>query len=346
MITIIDYAIATGNDHKELVWIVTDQIREGWQPYNPIFQTVQHDTLFIHQAMVKYDTNKNTMSANKSFLRDYKGDVLYHVEVISETKNIIHEIHVFCKDSEQKPISPAYLVHPFTNDQPNSLNKAIEDVKKLIDAAQLELKTILPDNASEQKCRVCGCTENNCEQCIKLTGHPCHWVEVDLCSACQDAIDTVKNQSSNKNLIDMNFFEQLAASGNVDLTMRIMQKNDKLTLNIMPGSNSSTFKPILITGTAAELDAEFFSTVIPGVNEVKGLITNLDAVKKNPKLDKSEDNDDEEQDTTSGSSTPAPKKAVKKSAPKKAEKPTVKKEKKPAEKKEPVKPESALFPGV
>jgi hypothetical protein len=33
-------------------------------------------------------------------------------------------------------------------------------------------------------CRVCGCTDDNCQQCIEKTGQACHWVEKDLCSAC------------------------------------------------------------------------------------------------------------------------------------------------------------------
>lgn len=37
---------------------------------------------------------------------------------------------------------------------------------------------------SERRCRVCGCADDNCSQCIKKTGAPCHWVEEDLCSAC------------------------------------------------------------------------------------------------------------------------------------------------------------------
>ncbi len=36
-------------------------------------------------------------------------------------------------------------------------------------------------------CRRCGCTEH--DACIdELTGRPCHWVEPDLCSAC-DGLD-------------------------------------------------------------------------------------------------------------------------------------------------------------
>lgn len=80
----------------------------------------------------------------------------------------------------------------------------------------------------------------------------------------------------------MNFFEQLAnaCNGKTDITLRIMQKNDKLTIDVKPGSHSSTTKPLLFTGTPAELDAEFFTTVFPAVEEVKGILSNIDDVKK------------------------------------------------------------------
>jgi hypothetical protein len=37
---------------------------------------------------------------------------------------------------------------------------------------------------AERKCRICGCTDDDCRQCIEKTGHPCAWIEADLCSAC------------------------------------------------------------------------------------------------------------------------------------------------------------------
>lgn len=37
-----------------------------------------------------------------------------------------------------------------------------------------------------RKCRVCGCTDDDCSGCIERTGTPCYWVEEDLCSACAD----------------------------------------------------------------------------------------------------------------------------------------------------------------
>ena len=47
--------------------------------------------------------------------------------------------------------------------------------------------------ASMATCRVCGCTQDNCSQCIAATDEPCHWVEVPegeapLCSRCADEI--------------------------------------------------------------------------------------------------------------------------------------------------------------
>jgi len=33
-------------------------------------------------------------------------------------------------------------------------------------------------------CRICGCTDDDCRQCIEASGEPCHWVEADLCSRC------------------------------------------------------------------------------------------------------------------------------------------------------------------
>ena len=41
-----------------------------------------------------------------------------------------------------------------------------------------------------RKCRVCGCTDDDCSQCIEASGGPCWWVEKNLCSRCkQEATD-------------------------------------------------------------------------------------------------------------------------------------------------------------
>ncbi len=38
----------------------------------------------------------------------------------------------------------------------------------------------------ERKCKVCGCTQDSCRQCIKAQGYPCYWVAEDLCSRCKN----------------------------------------------------------------------------------------------------------------------------------------------------------------
>lgn len=48
---------------------------------------------------------------------------------------------------------------------------------------------ILDDFFPIRSCRICGCTDEDCRQCIENTGGPCHWVEDDLCSACADELD-------------------------------------------------------------------------------------------------------------------------------------------------------------
>lgn len=37
-------------------------------------------------------------------------------------------------------------------------------------------------------CRVCGCTDDDCSQCIEATGHFCYWIEEDLCSRCDQEL--------------------------------------------------------------------------------------------------------------------------------------------------------------
>lgn len=99
---------------------------------------------------------------------------------------------------------------------------------------------------------------------------------IGICNACiKWGIEILK-----LNINTMNFFETLQQQDAVDISIRIMKKNERLTINVMPGSGNSVTKPIIITGTGAELDEAFFTTVLPGVKEVGGIISNLEEVKK------------------------------------------------------------------
>lgn len=78
----------------------------------------------------------------------------------------------------------------------------------------------------------------------------------------------------------MNFFTQLAEAGLSDITLRIMQKGEKVTVNVLPGSITSETKPLNFTGTPEELDATFFQHIMVGVMEVQGIQSNIDQVKE------------------------------------------------------------------
>ena len=45
-------------------------------------------------------------------------------------------------------------------------------------------------SAQEGQCLVCGCSDDNCAQCIEAAGAPCSWVSPNkiLCSRCADEI--------------------------------------------------------------------------------------------------------------------------------------------------------------
>lgn len=42
----------------------------------------------------------------------------------------------------------------------------------------------IKDGLKSRKCRVCGCTQEDCHRCTERTGYLCSWAEDDLCSAC------------------------------------------------------------------------------------------------------------------------------------------------------------------
>jgi hypothetical protein len=39
-------------------------------------------------------------------------------------------------------------------------------------------------------CKICGCTDYDCSQCVEKTGEPCFWVDDThtLCSACDETL--------------------------------------------------------------------------------------------------------------------------------------------------------------
>lgn len=61
----------------------------------------------------------------------------------------------------------------------------------------------------EPICRVCGCCDDDCQNCIRRTGEPCSWIAADLCSACVETAnmrvaleESVKLQSHYASLLN------------------------------------------------------------------------------------------------------------------------------------------------
>lgn len=179
----------------------------------------------------------------------------------------------------------------------------------------------------ERRCRKCGCTDNDCRQCVEKTGLPCSWVEEDLCSACVEETKAAPAQVADPvtapepkataspeaiqlpdNVKDMEFFKQLAAATKgVDVSITLKEKNGKFTMSLLPNvGDGSRVKPLLVTATPEELDTDFFNLVTRPLHEAARIISNAEDFKKSVTEAVEEDKP-----------KPAPKKATK-PAPKKA----------------------------
>jgi hypothetical protein len=62
----------------------------------------------------------------------------------------------------------------------------------LVAEARRQFHAACEQAAKARKCRVCGCTDDDCEECTRRTGFPCTWIEDDLCSACAGPTPTTE----------------------------------------------------------------------------------------------------------------------------------------------------------
>lgn len=79
-----------------------------------------------------------------------------------------------------------------------------------------------------------------------------------------------------------NFFTKLKEYfKDLDVTIRVKEKNDRYTVMVIPEvANANNLKALTITGTAKELDDDFFGKVQEAVSVVEGLTSNIQEVKK------------------------------------------------------------------
>lgn len=93
-----------------------------------------------------------------------------------------------------------YAILPIKTIRPSPGNprKSFDEAKPAAKATRAPDLPHDPDRnaalAGNPKCRVCGCTQDDCEQCVEKTGDACSWVpgeDPPLCTACagDDASD-------------------------------------------------------------------------------------------------------------------------------------------------------------
>jgi hypothetical protein len=91
------------------------------------------------------------------------------------------------------------------SDRSVSQAKAIENLEELEVFIQSLKDTLNPRNKMIRTCRVCGCTDYDCSQCVEKTGQPCYWVEEDLCSVCVKTIKAISCKQPWANMISYKF---------------------------------------------------------------------------------------------------------------------------------------------
>lgn len=86
----------------------------------------------------------------------------------------------------------------------------------------------------------------------------------------------------------MNFFKTITEKfPNADLNIRIKAKGTSVTISVLPMSTKeNNIQPILVTGTAEELDQQFISLIEKPLAEAIAEIVNLDEHKESIEAEK------------------------------------------------------------
>lgn len=76
----------------------------------------------------------------------------------------------------------------------------------------------------------------------------------------------------------------LCKAGNAELTMTVAMSNEKLIVSVLPRPKDKdaefTLKPLVISGTPAELDAEFVNALRSASQATTSMVSNLTQYKK------------------------------------------------------------------
>lgn len=78
----------------------------------------------------------------------------------------------------------------------------------------------------------------------------------------------------------MNFFKQLSEVGVQNLELKVVIKNEILSVIIIPEMKNSNMVPLTVSGTAEELDEGFFGVISAPLKKTAGLISNVEEFEK------------------------------------------------------------------
>jgi hypothetical protein len=101
------------------------------------------------------------------------------------------------KVSGRFPVGTAVLYQRILSDPASKVATRIRSAAWPLGHGEIVIKVegvaggVLASALTVRACRVCGCTENDCRQCVRKTGGPCHWITDDLCSACSPDAEAV-----------------------------------------------------------------------------------------------------------------------------------------------------------
>lgn len=74
-----------------------------------------------------------------------------------------------------------------------------------------------------------------------------------------------------------NFFQQIDKLFDGSLSINLAKSGGKITVLLKPSVKSDKVKPMQITGTPEELDADFFNVAGKSLEETKGLVHNINS---------------------------------------------------------------------
>jgi hypothetical protein len=113
---------------------------------------------------------------------------------------------------------------------------------------------------SVRRCRVCGCTDDDCRVCIQRTGKPCHWVSEDLCSACAAGWNTlIRVKRGNTNIASVRVGGRTYRASSTCLELHACERvAEKVTEAVRAkGFRVERYHTISITAGRAALFLEF-----------------------------------------------------------------------------------------